>query len=409
MRSSGPFGRRCALGVVLGVSAGLTLCLPAQAWAATPITVCSSGCDYAAVQDAINAANPGGRILIGPGTYAGTSGPANPAVTVDKSLTLVGAGENQTTLGIGNAYGPIIQINAGVLATIKGVTVRGDYSAADVSNDGTLLLSDSTVTGGGLPAGISNNGLLSAYNLTVTDNFGNNGGGIANGGTMALSDSTVTGNYIITNGGGIGNGGTLVVNDSTISGNIALADSISAGGGIFNTGQAFVDGSTISGNLASRGGGIFSSAGSSTTLFGTKVTNNTAELPTAPNPNPGGGGILFGGKLTLLATTVSCNTDLSFTGTSTPDDIYNFNGTGTLTRFASRIGGCPVTATAAAARAPLARRAALARLDRALWAAALHPPGENAHLGQTGRKALRVRVRVLRQEAELVQKSLGHG
>ena len=406
MRSYGPWSPR-RLGIVVALSAGLALCVPGRAWAAKPITVCPSGCDYTALQDAITAANPGDKILIGPGTYQGTQNyNQTPVFTIAKRLTLVGAGENQTILGVGDAYGPIIQINAGVVATIKGVTVRGDYFSADVSNDGTLLFSDSTVTGGGFPAGISNNGLLSAYNLTVTDNFGNNGGGIANGGTMALSDSTVTGNYIITNGGGIGNGGTLVVNDSTISGNIALADSISAGGGILNYGQAFVDGSTISGNLAARGGGIFSSAGSSTTLFDTKVTNNTAELPTAPNPNPGGGGILFGGKLTLLATTVSCNTDLSFTGTSTPDDIYNLNGTGTLTRFASRIGGCPVTATAAAASAPLARRTALSRLDRALWAAELNPPAQNAHESRALRSAVRARARLLRRAAERIQRLL---
>ena len=201
---------------------------------------------------------------------------------------------------------------------------------------------------------------MSAYNLTVTDNFGNNGGGIANGGTMALSDSTVTGNYIITNGGGIGNGGTLVVNDSTISGNIALADSISAGGGILNDGQAFVDGSTISGNLAARGGGIFSSAGSSTTLLDTKLTNNTAGL-NGPQPEPGRKRDLVWWKAHAGSHHRQLHTDLSFTGISTPDDICNLNGTGTLTRFASRIGGCPVTATAAAASAPLARRTALSR------------------------------------------------
>lgn len=404
MCTNGWLGRRRALGIVIALSAGFALAVPAQAWAAKPITVCPTGCDYTDPQDAINAANPGDKITIGPGTYQSmqqSSGPAG--FTIAKSITLVGAGAHQTTLSTPSGdFGQVIQINPNLVVAIKGVTIEGSFFTSGIVNDGNLLLSDSIVSNSGF-AGISNEGTLLLRNATIANNFSSVGGaGLRNGGVAVLTNTVMNGNFAFIGGGGIENSGDLVVNESRVENNTAdICDSQDRGGGIWNLGLALINGSTISGNTAPIGGGIFDFG--SMTLRGSTVTNNTAEQGCAGEPL--GGGIVFSGKLTLLGTTVMCNNKVSADGTSS-DDIDNFNGAGTLTQFGSRIGGCPATATAAAAAAPHARQAALFRLDKALWAAALRPPAVTAHESRGLRNAVRLRVRVLRQAAQRLQRLL---
>jgi pectin methylesterase-like acyl-CoA thioesterase len=78
---------------VLAAVAASVLMAAAPAAAAT-LTVCPTGppvCEFATVQAALAAAHDGDRILIAPGTYAG-------GFTVGKSVSLIGAGEGQTTV-----------------------------------------------------------------------------------------------------------------------------------------------------------------------------------------------------------------------------------------------------------------------------------------------------------------------
>jgi hypothetical protein len=229
MRSYVRFGRPRASGVLLFAvtSAGLALGLPTQAWAATRITVCASKCDYTAVQDAINAAPSGAVIMVGPGTYPGN-------LTIAKSLALVGAGADQTTIGA--TSGPIITVNPKVFVTINGVTGTGaqksEVPGAGISNAGILLLSNSMVIGNLAPeavylgntdaGGIANTGVLTLQHTTLAGNIGYVGGGLLNSGTATLNDSTVTGNRGVEHDGGISSSGVLLVNDSTIGANYTL-------------------------------------------------------------------------------------------------------------------------------------------------------------------------------------------
>jgi hypothetical protein len=74
------------------------------------VTVCSSGCQCTTISGALAAANSGENTLIRPGSYAG-------GLTVDKSVSLIGAGATQTTITGG---GPVLSVNSGVSATLGG-------------------------------------------------------------------------------------------------------------------------------------------------------------------------------------------------------------------------------------------------------------------------------------------------
>jgi hypothetical protein len=70
--------------LLLGGSIAAFLSLAGTAWAMTN-TVCETGCPFTSIQAAINAAQPGATITIGPGSYFEN-------VVVDKPVTLKGAG-----------------------------------------------------------------------------------------------------------------------------------------------------------------------------------------------------------------------------------------------------------------------------------------------------------------------------
>src|SRR5947208_1303380 len=87
------------LALSVGAFAVLLLVGAGEASAAT-LTVCASGCAFTQIAPAIAAASPGDTIKVGAGTYEG-------GLTIDKSLTLAGAGSGSTNI---NGGGPVITI-----------------------------------------------------------------------------------------------------------------------------------------------------------------------------------------------------------------------------------------------------------------------------------------------------------
>jgi hypothetical protein len=188
------------------------------------------------------------------------------------------------------------------------LTVDGDegHRVFSVDQEVTAELRGFGVTNGasdGGGGGIWNDGTLTLTNSTVSGNTAGSGGGIWNDyGTLTLTNSTVSGNsatsgecpgYGCPGGGGILNYfGTLTLTNSTVTGNSGLL-----GGGIYNLlGGADLTNSTVSGNTAADSGGGIHNWGGAVTLTSSTVSGNTADNA--------GGGIYNGGTLTLTNTVV---------------------------------------------------------------------------------------------------------
>jgi predicted outer membrane repeat protein len=199
--------------------------------------VCASGCAFAAVQAAVDAADPGATVTLCPGIYSGL-------VHITKSLTLEGRGGDPRDTILTNTDGPIVEIDLRVIVTISTLTITGmtTGSSSAIVNDGDLILDTvwvvenvTTGNGGGIlvgPAGST----ATLVDCEIRDNSARNGGGIyASGGTTVnLIRSRVEGNEAVQGGGIYNNTGTAnVTDDSRVIDNTATADPPS-GGGLFN-------------------------------------------------------------------------------------------------------------------------------------------------------------------------------
>lgn len=238
----------------------------------------ASDCPFTSVQAAVDAANPGDTIAICKGTYSGN-------VAIDKDLTLIGAGQEDTTLE-GDGDGSVVTVAEDVTVTVQGVAFTG----------GTGTPVDGQREGGG----IFNQGNLTLNGCVVFENQALFGGGIFNreraqlaldatvvGGNVAQSDDPDQGTY----GGGLYNrfGALLTItNGSRVAGN--QADNAA---GVYNNGILNITGnSAVSDNEADfDGGGLLNDEGN-ITIDNSSVLNNTSHRR--------GAGILnFNGTLQL--------------------------------------------------------------------------------------------------------------
>ena len=135
-----------------------------------------SDCPFTSIQAAVDAASPGGTIAIRKGTYRGN-------VAIDKDLTLIGAGQEDTTLE-GDGDGSAVTIAEDVTVTIQGVAITG--------GTGTPV--------GGEPegGGIFNQGGLTLVGCVVFENQALFGGGIFNHerAQLTLDATVVAGNAV---------------------------------------------------------------------------------------------------------------------------------------------------------------------------------------------------------------------
>jgi hypothetical protein len=291
--------------------------------AAASLRVCSdaSKC-YTSIQVAINAASEGDTIKIDAGTYDGN-------LTIEKSVTLVGADADQTTITQSESDS-VITVSAGVSVTIEAVTVRGGHAVVDIPEPGCFG------SDGGLGGGINNSGALALRDSRVSDNTADtDGGGIFNSGTATLTlyDSTVSANRALCSfdlgvsaGGGIANLGTATLHNSTVSGNSAVGF-VGVGGGINNaSGALTLKESRVSGNGNPFSGGGISNSGTAA-LFDSTVSDNSALF--------GGGGISNAGTLTLKDSRVTENSASEGDG----GGIANSGTSANATLFDSMVSG----------------------------------------------------------------------
>ncbi len=184
-----------------------------------------------------------------------------PAISSD--VQIFGPGASNLTVSGNGAY-QVFNVNAGVTATIAGLTIADGYTqlgGGAIFNDGTLTLTSATLSDNSAQVGIG-------------------GGGICNGGTLTIIDSTLSDNSASRGGGGVLNTSesVLTVTNSTFSGNSA-----GVGGGIDNFGMLTVTDSTLSNDGAAFDGGGFDTSMGTTTLANTIIAGNTAT--TGPDVN----------------------------------------------------------------------------------------------------------------------------
>ena len=293
----------------------VALALPAQGAgrASATLTVCPQGppqCQFTTIEEALAAAADGDRILIAPGTYAG-------GLAITKSVRLIGAGANETTISGNNGQRrPVVTVSPPSLirtgsdleVTISGVTITSGFGG--IRNDAKLTLNDSVVSrnGDGIfgDGGIQNSGTLTVDRSTIENNYGEDTGGLWNDGTAEISRSAITGNSTDHGGGGIGNAGRLELTRSAVDRN---SGNDGAGGGIHNEGTTIVTDATVNGNTARDGGGLYNEEGV-LRMRGTAVNDNV----TTGDPDGGsGGGILndVDGTITLVHSSIRRNRALT--------------------------------------------------------------------------------------------------
>jgi len=215
------------------------------------ITVCSSGCDFTTIQDAVNAAAPGGKVEVAAGTY-------DEQVVIDKSLTLQGAGDTTivkpssavklTTIldshwwGNGFVAGIIVANVPGGSVTVKNLKVDGadittrpglpSPSGADnvagifyletggiISNtvvvDMVVGSTGTSVRGYGIILSASTNTVSVEVKGSTITNFDKNGIDAENGKlTVNIHDNTVTGRGSLPIGDEVQNG--ILIEDGTV-------------------------------------------------------------------------------------------------------------------------------------------------------------------------------------------------
>jgi hypothetical protein len=322
------------------------------AFAASLCVGSGPGC-YSTIQGALNAAHDGDVIHIGPGTFPG-------GVTIDKSLSLVGAGPNATIISGGGSVLTIGTTFASSEPTVSigGVTITGGVArsssesvqffgtdgvfalgggieippGADFSSGATVTISNSVITGNRVaPTTAIDSTIPCPPDITITCINGDlpfalaAGGGIDNWGALTVTNTSITNNLIgaaagfpsvasDADGAGIANEGTspsLIISNTIVSGNRASA--------VAPNGR-FAD-----------SGGIFDEAGT-LTMSNTVVTNNRADLAAAmPSDVASGtlaiaGGVHVAGGVTAASirnTTISHN---SVSMTNMVGDATAFSG-----------------------------------------------------------------------------------
>jgi CSLREA domain-containing protein len=156
------------------------------------------------------------------------------ALTINRSITILGSGAHLLTIGAGSGNTP--PTGRVFLISAAGSTVK----LSGMSVFGGFLPANSFERGGGI---LNESGTVYLTNLHIYTNAASVGGGIYNSGTMHVLDSTIAGNQALEQtegGGGIGNGGTLTLTNTTVSGNGG-----ELGRDILNSGTITLTNSTI--------------------------------------------------------------------------------------------------------------------------------------------------------------------
>jgi Bacterial Ig-like domain (group 3)/Right handed beta helix region len=273
-----------------------------------------------------------------------------PIAMVGPTYTIEGPGADLLTIG-GN--GAAFQVDAGVKATISGMTISGAGGPGAIDAIGSVTIDDCTLASNG-GSGVYVAGTADINDCTISGNNSFAGGGlyVIAGGTVDVTETTITGNTGAI-GGGINNEGTATLTDCTISG------TINGAGAIYSAGQLTATGCTLYGSSGAcvtnkygimylgdstisdvtNGGGIYSSGQlkvkdcTVSGITGIGVYNEKGTAYVFGSTISGGSGIIFGGDLINQPGATLTLTDCTVSGGSAGAGgagLYN-GGTATVT------------------------------------------------------------------------------
>jgi hypothetical protein len=276
-----------ALAIAVVAAAAGPLAVPAVA--APPVTN-TNDAGPGSLRSAIRNASNGDTITVPAGSFSLTTGP----IQLNTNLTIVGAGEGQTTISGGNTQQ--------IFTTAPG-------SPTETLRAMTLTAGNAATVGGAVRA----TGRLTLDHIEITNSHaGQTGGAVdAIGHALTVTDSVFTADTA-GGGGSSGSGGAIFFGNST-----------SEGGGAFTM---KVDGSSFNRDTAGGGGsGIGGAIDFAPTAAGTatdvtldaEVTGSTFSDDAAG----GVGGAGFGGALFIRPSDSAANSDDTFSATLTDDEF----------------------------------------------------------------------------------------
>jgi fibronectin-binding autotransporter adhesin len=335
----------CVVGAVTAVTGaaagGAATTADSRTHAGGSLCVSNKPACYSTIQAAVDAAHDGDTIAIAPGRYAG-------GVTVDVSVSIVGAGPASTTIKGG---GPVLTLGVFGAATeptvsITGVTITGGVATSTPTPSGPLSF---VAAGGGvyIPGSATGAGaIVTIRNSVITGNRATPVSTIDSGEPCGSANCL----FAQALGAGIADVGRLTLINTTVSNNVAggpLA-SDAAGGGIWTAtnggaGALTLVNSTVTGNSAAvaapngriaEGGGIHVQDGEAFSLSGSVVSNNTSSLsssyPSGVFIEANTGGIHIGGSgsATITSSRITGNTASANDPASEPGAFASALGVG---------------------------------------------------------------------------------
>lgn len=253
----------------------LVICIVGFVWASSAVgAVLNVPADYPTIQTAINAASDGDTVQVAAGAYTEN------LVWQNKSLALIGAGADVTTVDGGGTGRCLTMQNVPSTARVEGFTFTGGsatYGGGLSLADSSPMLVDNIITGNSALLG---GGLDLRYNSCATvvgNTFTSNSADRVGGGlTVFGSSPTLTNNIISSNWAGQHGGGLwLNISSATLTSNIISGNSANSafggggGLGLYHASPTLTN-NIIEGNSAHHGAGLDACYYSSPTL-----TNNT--------------------------------------------------------------------------------------------------------------------------------------
>ncbi|VAV85537.1 hypothetical protein MNBD_DELTA01-331, partial [hydrothermal vent metagenome] len=255
--------------VVLVAAFILLSLVPSKAFAAT-YTVCSSGCDYSTINNALAVSSSGDTITVSSGTYSERIDYGSKNVTI-QSLS----GAATTIIAGDGSDNPVIRFNNSALtssAVLKGFTINNGTSSGNyrrgiyIGSSAKPTIQDSIIKGNQPAsyvngAGIYITGGSSGVTVTGTTFGGDSGDKNTSSRGSGLYATTTSGSITVSNS-------TFTYNSASAHGGALYFLDVSSAPTITNT--------TIDNNTASQYGGAIFSNNSPFTITGGSISNNTS-------------------------------------------------------------------------------------------------------------------------------------